>query len=136
MSRFFYYLFGRRFTLITNSKPLVSIFLPAKALLPLAATRMAHYNMFLQSFSYDIVYRSTGDHGNADMLSRLPVKSEQFFLKEDFEDVFFAELTDATPVDLQRIARAIESYEILKPVRKCLDGPTAKSRRSPPAWQS
>ena len=77
VEKFFYYLFGRRFTLITDSRPLVQIFSPDKGLPALSATRMQHYSIYLTGFNFDIIYRSTHQHGNVDALARLPVKSEQ-----------------------------------------------------------
>ena len=125
VSRFFYYLFGRRFTLITDSKPLVSILSPSKALPPLSAMRMTNYSMFLQSFNYDIVYRNTNDHGNADMLSRLPTKSEDFVMPQEIHDILLTELVEYSPLDVARIARLTRDCETLRPILDWLQGSTA-----------
>ena len=76
VKKFYYYLAGRRFKLITDHKPLLSIFGPKKNLPTLVATRLLHYAIFLQSFNYDIEYKPSKAISNADGLSRLPVKSE------------------------------------------------------------
>ena len=73
IKRFFQFLYGRRFTLYTDSKPLVSIFSPTKSIPVLSAARMQRY---LQTFQYDIRYKKSAEHGNADALSRLPLRSE------------------------------------------------------------
>jgi len=35
--------------------------------------RMQHYAVFLQAFQFNIKYRKSQDHGNADGFSRLPI---------------------------------------------------------------
>lgn len=35
---------------------------------------MQHYALYLQEFNYSIKYKNTKEHGNADCLSRLPIK--------------------------------------------------------------
>lgn len=74
VKRFFNYLFARRFTLYVDCKPLQAIFAKNVAKPALSATRLLHYAIFLQGFDYEIKYRRSGDHGNADFLSRFPVE--------------------------------------------------------------
>ncbi|XP_063831899.1 uncharacterized protein K02A2.6-like isoform X1 [Ostrinia nubilalis] len=68
------YLYGRRFTLRTDHKPLVSIFGPKHGIPALAASRMQRWAVILSAYSYDIEYINTKLNG-ADGLSRLPVRS-------------------------------------------------------------
>ncbi|KAF8793053.1 hypothetical protein HNY73_004582 [Argiope bruennichi] len=84
VNRFYQYLFGRHFDLITDHKPLVSIFAPNRSLPCLSATRMVHYALFLQAFSYTIKYRNTKNHGNADTLSRLPLTVDKDCRESEF----------------------------------------------------
>ncbi|GFU28244.1 uncharacterized protein K02A2.6 [Trichonephila clavipes] len=81
--KFYLYLKGRRFTLITDHKPLIAIFGSKRGLPVLAATRLLHYALILQSFEFDIIFRKTIEHGNADFLSRLPKTSEELEVKDD-----------------------------------------------------
>lgn len=71
--KFFPYLYGRKFILITDHKPLVSIFNPSKSLPNISATRLLNYALFLSGFDYKIEYRRTSEHCNADFLSRFPL---------------------------------------------------------------
>ena len=66
---------GRRFMLVTDHQPLVSILGPKKGIPPLAAARMQRWALILSAYSYDISYRATGAHANTDDLSRLPLKT-------------------------------------------------------------
>ena len=120
MEKFFYYLFGRRFTLITDSRPLVSIFSPSKALPPLSATRMQNYSMYLTSFNYDIVYRNTANHGNADALSRLPRKSEELAELQEVSAINY--ITEGAPLNLKDIAKATSKCKELRPLLSILQG--------------
>ena len=76
------YLYGRKFLLVTDHKPLVTL-LGLKSDIPtLAAARLQRWAILLSAYQYEIEYRSTLKHANADCLSRLqlPVgsKSEEF----------------------------------------------------------
>ncbi|XP_031336222.1 uncharacterized protein K02A2.6-like [Photinus pyralis] len=73
MRKFFHYCYGRKFTLITDNKPLTSILHPNKDLPATSAVRLLHYANYLSGFNYDIKYRKTEDHANADFLSRMPL---------------------------------------------------------------
>ncbi|KAL0892417.1 hypothetical protein ABMA27_015532 [Loxostege sticticalis] len=68
------YLYGRRFTLRTDHKPLVSIFGPKHGIPAMAASRMQRWAVILSAYSYDIEYVNTKLNG-ADGLSRLPVSA-------------------------------------------------------------
>nr|CAB3223623.1 uncharacterized protein K02A2.6-like [Phallusia mammillata] len=88
LKKFYQYLFGRKFILMTDHKPLLSLFGPNKATPALAANRLARWALFLNQFSYDIVYRKTSEHQNTDVLSRLPVGQDPVFDgKESAHDV-------------------------------------------------
>nr|XP_029729204.1 uncharacterized protein LOC115266775 [Aedes albopictus] len=71
--KFYQYLFGRKFTLVTDNKPVSQIFSESKGLPTMTAMRMQHYAAFLQNFDYRIRYRRSSNHCNADAMSRLPV---------------------------------------------------------------
>jgi len=72
MKKFYKYLLGRKFILITDHKPLLAIFGPKHSLPPLVATRLHHWSLYMSQFQYTIEYRKSEEHGNADALSRLP----------------------------------------------------------------
>ena len=73
VKKFHQYLFGRKFSLVTGHKPLSIIFGPKKAIPPLAAARIQRWSVILSAYNYDISFRSTKLHANADALSRLPL---------------------------------------------------------------
>ena len=73
VKRFHSYLYGRHFTLVTDHKPLTAILGPKKGIPPLAAARLQRWAWILSAYTYEIKFRPTGDHGNADGLSCLPL---------------------------------------------------------------
>lgn len=82
-----HYLIGREFTLYTDHRPLVHIFGKQRSKLPpLCATRLLHYALFLQNFTFTIKYRKSSDHGNADFMSRLPTHSTQLGVPDTLEE--------------------------------------------------
>lgn len=75
VKRFHQYLYGRKFTLLTDHKPLTTILGPKKGIPPIAAARLQRWAVQLAAYTYNIEFKSTHDHGNADALSRLPLQS-------------------------------------------------------------
>ena len=57
VKRFHVYLYGRRFTLVTDHKPLTTIFYPKKEVPAMTAARLPCYALFLAGFDYDIEYK-------------------------------------------------------------------------------
>ena len=69
--KFNHYLYGRRFTLVTHHQPLTAIFHPEKGIPAMTAARMQRYALQLAAHDYEIKYRTSAKHGNADGLSRV-----------------------------------------------------------------
>ena len=68
------YLYGRQFTIVTDHKPLTTNLGPKKGIPPLAAARLQRWAWILSAYTYQIEFHPTGDHGNTDGLSRLPLR--------------------------------------------------------------
>nr|KAG5700076.1 hypothetical protein BaRGS_029826 [Batillaria attramentaria] len=83
LRKFYQYLYGRQFILVTDHKPLTALFGPKKGTPLLAANRLARWALWLNQFDYTIEYRKTADHGNADALSRLPSGDDIDFDREE-----------------------------------------------------
>ncbi|GFY34465.1 uncharacterized protein K02A2.6 [Trichonephila clavipes] len=122
--KFYLYLKGRRFTLITDHKPLIAIFGSKRGLPVLAATRLLHYALILQSFEFDIIFRKTIEHGNADFLSRLPKTFEELEVKDDIT-IFQMSQIEALPVTSkelrQETSKDIELGPLLRALREGKD---------------
>ena len=95
------YLYGRTFHLLTDHKQLVTILGPKTAVPTLAAARMQRWAVILQAYNYQVEYRSSAEHANADALSRLPCDISP--MKEEAEMFIFSGL-DELPVDSKDIS--------------------------------
>ena len=111
VKKFHKYLFGRSFTLLTDHKPLLSI-LSTKANVPtIAAAHMQRWAIFLSAYDYNIEFRGTMKHANADSLSRLPL------IEDDNADtvaaIFTISLIDGLPIMASDNAAATAKDPIL-----------------------
>ncbi|GFU94349.1 transposon Tf2-9 polyprotein [Trichonephila clavipes] len=79
---------------------------------------------FLQSFEFDIIFRNTIEHGNADFLSRLPKTSEELEVKDDIT-IFQMSQIEALPVTSkelrQETSKDIELSPLLRALREGKD---------------
>lgn len=86
--KFKQYLYGRKFTIITDHKPLLTLLGPNKAIPDRTSNRLKRWALTLSSFNYDLKFRNSTQNANADCLSRLPLN----VTAEDNVDIF--QLTD------------------------------------------
>ena len=74
LRQFHFYLWGQpHFTVVTDHKPLLGLFSPAKPIPPLASGRIQRWGLLLQAYKFSLVHRSGALLHTADALSRLPV---------------------------------------------------------------
>ena len=94
IQKFHKYLYGRKFVLITDHKPLTSILGPKKSVSAVAATRLQRWALLLAAYNYDIEFRSTKEHGNVDALSRLPLQDSLMEKKQTVRYTYMQHSTD------------------------------------------
>ena len=82
---------GRKFCLITDHKPLLSIFHPAKGIPEMVASRLQRWAITLSSYNYEVKYQVSSKHGNADALSRLPLQTDEGYKDEALDTVCLLE---------------------------------------------
>lgn len=85
VKKFQHYLIGRKFILQTDHKPLVSIFGSKRGIPEMAASRLQRWSIYLSSFDFEIQYIVGKSNVNADFLSRLPTKCNDF-IEDDESD--------------------------------------------------
>ena len=73
VTRFHAYLMGRHFELITDHKPLLSLFNEHKPIPSHASAHIQRWALTLAAYEYTLVSRRTDAHANADAISRLPL---------------------------------------------------------------
>ena len=114
------FLYGRDFTLLTDHKPLTSIFGPKCGIPPLAAARMHRWALFLSAYSYIILFRPTQAHGNADALSRLPMPDTTPIGNPSDPSIFNLAQVEALPIDVSTLSAATKADPVLSVVLKFL----------------
>lgn len=95
------YLYGRKFTIFSDYKPLQFVF-GEKKLNSVTGARVQRWSLFLSQYDYNIEYRKASKMGNADAPSRLPLKS-----KTNISDSFinFCSVSGEIPLDWRMIAK-------------------------------
>ena len=82
VKKFFQCLFGQKFILVTDHKPLLAIYGNKKSS-GIVANRLARWALYLNQFDFQIEYQKAADHQNADALSRLPLGEDELFDEEE-----------------------------------------------------
>ena len=67
------FLYGHPFTLVTDHKPLFTLFNESRALPPQASGRIQHWALTLAAYEYTLSWPPTKQHENADAMSCLPL---------------------------------------------------------------
>ena len=121
---FHMYLYGRRFELETDHRPLEHIY-KAKPQNKLTSARLERWRIRLQEYDFNVIYRS-GTSNLADPLSRLPKNAKPGNRKSNMEacaDRYVHYMTKAqTPraMQLEEIQKATLEDPELKTVKQCL----------------
>lgn len=71
VTKFNVYLYEHKFMLSTEHRPLVKIFGPKTGVPTLAAARLQRWSLTLSAYQYEIQYKPSQQHSNADALSCL-----------------------------------------------------------------
>ena len=116
VKKFHQYLYWRRFTLVTDHKPLSAILGSKKRVPSLAAARLQRWALLLSAYSYEIQFKPTESHGNADGLSRLPLDVQTTDSTPDPASVFNIAQVQALPVSFHQIQVETKQDPILKKV--------------------
>ena len=115
VQKFHSYLYGRHFTLIIDHKPL-TILGPKKGVPAVAAARLQRWALLLAAYNYDIEFRSTTSHGNADALSRLPLPEEGSRAPSETRLCNLWK-TEALPVTSQQLKVATQRDPVLSEIK-------------------
>ena len=113
VKQFHQYIFGRKFTLVTDHKPLLTILGPKTAVPSLAATRLQRWALTLAAYNYDSESRKGSEHANADCFSRLPCKSQTTVDGNDDDNEVHAVYRDELPVNSKDIAHVTRRDPVL-----------------------
>uniref|UniRef100_A0A8R1EPP3 RNA-directed DNA polymerase n=2 Tax=Caenorhabditis japonica TaxID=281687 RepID=A0A8R1EPP3_CAEJA len=126
VKRFHKYLFGRKFLLRTDHKPLLSIFGSKKGIPVHSQNRLVRWSTILLAYDFDIEYVKTDEFGQADALSRMiqktPLENEDIVIaqvEEDVEEVLYAAVRKL-PIRVKDIQEETWKSNTLKEVINCV----------------
>ncbi|XP_056647247.1 uncharacterized protein K02A2.6-like [Diorhabda sublineata] len=117
VKKFYQYLYGRRFTIKTDAKCLVTLFGNKKGIPPLATNRLQRWALILSNFVFDVEYVQSKDN-TADHFSCLPLGEElkEFDIESSYLN-FIASNTDL-PIVWEQIKTETQHDKILSQICK------------------
>jgi hypothetical protein len=140
VKKFHKYIYGQHFTLLTDHRPLLSIFGNHKVIPVHSANRLQRWAATLLGYDFRIEYRKSMDFGQADALSRL-ISSHSTPDEEVVVAALQAEfdmdmLTSSLPVTFIKLCSIMEKDELLKSVKKFIKShwPDLRHLRQNPDW--
>lgn len=117
--KFHQYLYGNKFTLLTDHRPLTTILSPVKSTPSMAAARMQRWALLLLAHNYTIQYRKGALHANADGLSRIPLPHAPIE-KPSAVEVFYTSQLGTLPFSTSKIRRGTLSDSTLSRVMEMI----------------
>lgn len=123
MEKFFKYIYGNHVTIYTDHKPLLGIFNKKKGEPAIVASRLQRYIVRLASFDYEVKYRKGAENGNADALSRLPIKEPPSEIDLAEEKIFsISSIIEGKELflDVRRIKNETDKDKTLSKVRDAM----------------
>ena len=108
IKKFHQYLFGERFILFTDHKPLLGLFSEKKGINNIAAARMQRWAILLFAYDYTLKYCSGAENSNADFFSHFPsnekpttstIKNKIFMSELSYSPVTSKEVADFSKKD-------------------------------------
>lgn len=123
VKKFHQFLFGRKFTINSDHKPLRYIFDEAKSIPAMASARLQRWALLLSAYDYVIEYKPGTLNGNADLLSRLPLPEAPKEVPIPGETVLSLETLQISPITAKQIKTWTSRDPVLsKVVERALSG--------------
>ena len=118
VKKFHHYLFGRKFQIRSDHKPLQHLFSENKPIPIQASACIQRWALILSAYDYTIAYKPGEDHANADSLSRLPLGETPKDPPQPAEVVFLMETLEHSLVTPQDIRLQTDRDPLLSKVWK------------------
>ncbi|XP_031338141.1 uncharacterized protein LOC116167045 [Photinus pyralis] len=110
VKKFHQFLYGRSFTLLTDHKPLISIFGDKKGIPIFAASRLQRWSVILFTYNFKIKFINSESNGNADALSRLPIEIN---VRDEVDLGHILYIEENIPINHQDIAAECKKDPVL-----------------------
>ena len=118
VGKFHRYIFGRKFLLYSDHKPLIHIFGESKSVPVMASARLQRWALTLSSYTYSIKYKSGKSQGNADALSRLPLPEFPATTPVPAETIASIEQLSSVPLTAGKVKQQTDHDPILCKVKR------------------
>ncbi|XP_063052002.1 uncharacterized protein K02A2.6-like [Engraulis encrasicolus] len=118
VKKFHKYLYGRQFAIVTDHKPLISLFSEMRAIPQMTSPRIQRWAVTLAAYEYTIIYKAGREHTNADAFSRLPLDRRRESTPEEEERVLLFEDIGVPLVNAQQIKKWTDKDPVLARVRE------------------
>ena len=115
VKKFHQYLYGQKFVIFTDHKPLLGLFGEEKGLPDQGSQRVLRWALLLSAYHYYLVYKKGVEHGNADALSRLPIQAKPVDESSMVRSVRLLEV-ESCPVSEEEVKTATRRDPILSKV--------------------
>ena len=117
VKRFHQFLYGRKFTIYSDHKPLEHLFSESRPIPAMASARIQRWAQTLGAYDYLIAYKPGPEHANADSLSRLPFPQAPSTVSIPGETIGLLEMLDGSPVTAAQISTWTDHDPTLSRVR-------------------
>jgi len=106
VKHFHQYLFGRKFVIKSDHKPLQHLFSENKGIPAMASARVQHWALTLSAYDYKVQYVPGKQNANADMFSHLPLPVQPKEVPMPEELVLLLESLEISTVTDQTLDRS------------------------------
>ena len=116
VKHFHQYLYGRKFIIMSDHKPLQYLLGETCGIPPMASARIQRWALMLSAYHYEICYRPGADHANADGLSRLPLPDHVTNIPVPGDVLYLFRTLEGMPIKAAQIRQWTDTDPVLSRV--------------------
>ncbi len=117
VKRFHQYIYGRKFVILSDHKPLEGLLKETKAVPVMASARIQRWALSMARYDYRIKFKKGQDNGNADLLSRLPLPECPTVIPDPGETLLLMEALESSIVTASQIKNWTATDPVLSKVK-------------------